>query len=107
MVFCDDRDRMVEMLNDRIEELRLLEMEPEPGSLVERTYQKEEKETLEVGHSGKKWSMPFVAAFDVLGFRFGRTVKGIQGTEKSLRKGMGSRWRYGYTYRARSVLLKK
>ena len=47
--------------------------------------------TYEVGHAEKKWSMPFVAAFDVLGYRFDGTVKGIQGAAKSLRKGMGSR----------------
>ena len=38
--------------------------------------------------------------FDFLGYRFRRNGPGIQGTERTLKKGMGSWWSDGHIYRA-------
>ena len=51
----------------------------------------------------KTWDLPFMEVFDVLGFRFRRDGKGMQGTEKTLRTGLGSLWRDGYIHRHRVV----
>ena len=52
-----------------------------------------------MGGRGKSWEMPFVETFDLLGSRFRRSGKGVQGTEQR----MGSWWRDGHICRAKSV----
>ena len=44
--------------------------------------------------------------FDFLGYRFRRNGKGIQATERTLKKGMGMWWRDAHFYRAKSVSLR-
>ena len=39
---------------------------------------------------GSGWMMLFVEVFGLLGYRFRRNGTGIQGTERKLKKGMGS-----------------
>ena len=95
------------MVNDVIEELLDLDMEPKPESLWWTcSYEEEEQLTLKVAGRGKEWDLPLREVFDVLGYRFNREGKGAQGVEKTLRKGMGSWWRDVYIYRSRSVPLK-
>ena len=66
----------------------------------------EDVTTVKVEHREKVWDLPFMEVFDVLGYRISRDGKGVQGTEKTLRKGLGSWWRDGYICRARSVPMK-
>ena len=106
-LFCHDREIFVHMVNDVIEELLDLDMEPKPESLWWTClYEEEEQLTIKVAGQGKEWDLPFREVFDVLGYRFNREGKGAQGVEKTLRKGMGSWWRDVYIYRSRSVPLK-
>ena len=56
---------------------------------------------------GKVGICLFVEAFDLVGYRFSRTMKGIPGTEKTLRKGMGSWWLDGHSTSERRVLEKE
>ena len=106
-LFCHDRKILVHMVNDIIEELLVLDMEPKPESLWWTcSYEAEKQLTLKVAGRGKEWTLPFVEVFDVLGYRFNRAGKGAQGVEKTLRKGMASWWRDVYIYRSRSVPLK-
>ena len=94
-------------MNDVIEELLDLDMEPKPKSLWWTcSCEEEEQLTLKVPGRGKEWDLPSREVFDVLGYRFNREVKGAQGVEKILRKEMGSWWRDVYVYRSRSVPLK-
>ena len=73
--FCDNKERLVCMVNDIIEEL--LDMEPKPEThRWTSTYQAEEKETLKVGHWGLAWELPFKDVFGVLGCCFHRDGKG-------------------------------
>ena len=51
----------------------------------------------------KTLDLLFMGVFEVQGYRFRRHGKG---TEKTLRKGLGSWWRDGYIYRAKSVPFK-
>ena len=57
--------------------------------------------------STENWDMPFVDAFDLLGYRFRKAGKGVQGTDKTLREGMGSWWRDVQIYRAKIVSLRR
>ena len=50
--------------------------------------------------------MPFIKVFDFLEYRFRRNGKGIQATERTLKKGMGMWWRDAHLYRAKSVSLR-
>ena len=71
------------------------------------TYKAEDGVTLEVGSRGKSWEMPCVEGFDLLLYRFRRNGKGIHGTERTLKKGMGGGWwRDARIYRAQSVSMK-
>ena len=93
------------MVNDIIEELLNLDMEPKPESLWwTSSYEEEDKLTLQVGGGGKDWELPFREVFEVLGYRFQRDGKGTQGVEKTLRKGMGSWWRDTCIYRSKMLL---
>ena len=56
-----------------------------------------------MGSRAKGWDLPFVEAFALLDCHLRRNGKWIHATEKALRKGMGSWWPDGYTYRAKSV----
>ena len=94
------------MVNDIIEELLNLDMEPKRESLWwTRSCEEEDKLSLKVGGRGKDWDLPFREVFDVLGYRFQRDGTGTQGVEKTLRKGMGSWWPDAYIYLARKVFL--
>ena len=70
------------MVNDIIRELMDLEMEPKPEPLWWTSTYDAEVGATEVGR-GKNWEMPFLEEFR-------RNGKGIQGTERTLKKGMGS-----------------
>ena len=106
-LFCHDREILVHLVNDIIEELLDLDMEPKPESLWwTSSYEEEGQITLKVTGRGKEWDLPFMEVFDVLGYRFQRDGKGTQGVEKTLRKGMGCWWRDAYIYRSKSVSLK-
>ena len=59
------------MVNDIIEELLNLDMEPKPESLWwTSSYEEEDKLTLQVGGGGKDWDLPFREVFEVLVYRF-------------------------------------
>ena len=61
------------MVNDIIEELLDLDMEPKPESLWwTRTHKHEDMRTLSVGGRDKVWDLPFSEVFEVLGHRFHR-----------------------------------
>ena len=105
-LFCHSREILVQMVNDIIEELLNLDMEPKPESLWwTSSYEEQDKLTLKVGGGGKDWDLPFREVFEVLGYHFQRDGKGTQGVEKTLRKGMGSWWRDAYICRSKSVSL--
>ena len=70
-------------------------------------HEDEDERTLKVGSRGKSWDVPFAEPFDLLCCRFRRTERGIQRTEKTLSKGMGSWWRDGFIRRATSVSLSR
>ena len=106
-IFSEDKDRMTWMVNEINEELTDVDMQPKPESLWWTSTNKEEDErTLKAGSRGKSWDLPLVEAFDLLGFRFRRSGRRIQRTEK-LSKGMGSWWRDGYIHRAKSVFFEQ
>ena len=78
-IFSDDKDKLTLVVNDIIDELMNLDMEPKPESLWWRsTYKAEDGMTLKVGSRGENWEMPFVEVFDLLEYRFRRNGKGIQ-----------------------------
>ena len=77
-LFSDHREKLICMVNDIIEELLDLDMEPKPESLWWRSTQKhEEMKILRVGSRSRVWDMPFCVYFDVLGYRFHRNGKGF------------------------------
>ena len=87
-------------------DIRYSDLDPKPESLWRTSTDKDEDErTLEVGSRGKSWDSLFVEASDLLGKRFRRTGRGIQGTERTLRKGVGGLWQDGHLCRAKSVSL--
>ena len=66
------------MVNDVIEKLLDLDMEPKPESLWWTiTYQAEEKATLKV------WDLLFEDVFDVLGYCFHRDGNASQGADRT------------------------
>ena len=72
------------MVNDIIEELLDLDVEPKPESLWwTSTYKHEDMRTSRVGGRDKVWDLTFCEVFDVLGYRFHRDGKGFQGAERS------------------------
>ena len=84
------------MVNDIIEELLDLDMEPKMESLWwTSTHQAEEKETSKVKNRGLAWDLSFTGWQRVSGCR-----------SNVCAKGMGSRWRDGYIYRSKSVPMK-
>ena len=68
------------------------------------TYKDGDERTLKVGCKGGQERLPVVEAFDLLGYRFRRTGKWLQVTEKTMRNGMGSWWWDGYIHRARKCV---
>ena len=69
----DDTEKSISMVNDIIDELMDLDMEPKPESFWwTSTYKAEDGLTLalEVGSRRKSWETPFVEVFDLLGCRF-------------------------------------
>ena len=92
------------MVNDIIEELLDLDMEPKPESLWwTSTYKHEDMRTLHVGGRDKMWDLPSCEVFDVLGYLFHRDGKGFQGAERSMCKALRSWWRDKYIYRSKTV----
>ena len=82
------------MVNDSIEELMDLDMEPKPESLRWTSIFKDEgTATLRVGGRGKTWDLPFGEVFDVPGYRFHHDGKGFQGAERTMCKCLVSWWR--------------
>ena len=74
------------MVNDIIEELLDLDMEPKPKSLWwTSTHKDEDGYNAEGGEQGHIGDLPFMVVFDVMGYRFHRDGKGAQGAEKALR----------------------
>ena len=89
-IFSDDKEKLTCMINDIIEELLDLDLEPKPESLWwMSTYKEEDKSTLKMGYAVR----PGVGSSG----RFRRTGKGVQVTEKTPRNGMGCWWQDGYT----------
>ena len=77
-LFCDNTERLVCMVNDIIEELLVLDMEPKLESLSWAcTYEREDTTTLKVGSRGNTWDLPFREVFEILGYRYHRDGKGI------------------------------
>ena len=99
-LFSDDKDRLVCMVNDTIQDLLDLDLEPK---LESSTNKDEDMTTLKVGDSEKSLDLPFKEVFDVLGYRSHRDEKGFQGAERTLCKGMGSWWRDKFIYRSKTV----
>ena len=92
------------MVNDIIEELFDLDLEPKLESLWwTSTHQFEDVSTLRVGSRDIAWDFPFRDVFEVLGYRYHRDGKGFQGAERGMCKGMGSWWRDKYIYRSKAV----
>ena len=76
-IFCHNREILIHAVNDIIEELLNLDMEPKPESLRWTcSYEEEDQLTLKVGGGGKDWDLPFRKVFEVLGYRFQRDGKG-------------------------------
>ena len=92
------------MVNDIIEQLLDLDMEPKPESLWWTcTYRDEDTTTLKVGSTGKTWDLPSREVFEVLGYRYHRDGKGFQGAERTMCKGVGCLWRDKFIYRSKTV----
>ena len=106
-LFCINRERLTCMVNDIIEELLDLDMGPKPESLWwTNTHKCEDMTTLRVGSRGNTWDLPFREVFEVLGCRCHLDVKGFQGAERTMCKGLGSWWRDKFIYRSRTVPMK-
>ena len=61
------------MVNDIIEELQDMDMEPKRESLRwTGTYKREDVTPLKVLSREKTWDLPFMEVFDVFGYRFRR-----------------------------------
>ena len=70
-LFCHDREVLVHMVNDVIEELMDLDMEPKPESLWwTSSYEEEEKLTLEVSGRRTVRSLLFKDFFCHIGILF-------------------------------------
>ena len=88
-IFSDNRDKLICMVNDIIEDLLELDMEPKPESLWwTSTHKHEDMTTLSVGSKDKVWDLQFCEVFDVLRYRFHRDGKGLQSAERSMCKAL-------------------
>ena len=90
-LFSDSRERLTCMVNDIIEELLDLDMEPKPESLWwTSTYNHEDMRTLRMEGRDKVWDLPFCEVSNVLGYRFSSRweevsrcrAQDVQGPEK-------------------------
>ena len=70
------------------------------------TDKEDDVSTLKVESRERTWGVPVMVVCDVLGYRFRRDGKGVQGTEKTHSRGLGSWWGDVYVHRAKSVPLK-
>ena len=103
-LFCENKKRLLCMVNDIIEELLDLDMEPKTESLWwTSTCKEEEKNTLQVGCRTRVWELPLREVFKILGYRYHRDGKGFQGAESTTCKGMGSLCRGTYICRSKTV----
>ena len=67
-IFSDDKEKLVCTVNDIIEELLDLDMEPKPELWRwTSTCKEEDVTTRKVRSPEKTWDTPFVEVFDVLG----------------------------------------
>ena len=68
-LFCDNKDRLVCLVNDIIEELPDLDMEPKPESLWWTcNYKDDDVRTLKIRSRGNSWDLFFfLESFEVLG----------------------------------------
>ena len=79
-IFSDDKEKLKCMVNDIIEELMDLDMEPKPESFWwTSTCKAEDEVTLKVWSMDKSWETPFVDVFDLLGYRFRMNGKVFMG----------------------------
>ena len=68
-LFCDNRERLIRMVNDTMEELLDLDEAPKQESLWwTGTHKHEDMKTLRVGSRGKIGDLPFREVFEVLGY---------------------------------------
>ena len=63
-ILSDNREKLICMVNDIIEELQDLDLEPKPEWT--RAHKHEDMSTLSVGGRDKVWDLPFCEVFDVL-----------------------------------------
>ena len=78
-LFSDSREKLICMMNDIIEELLDLNMEPKPESLWwTSTNKHEDMRTLRVEGRDKMWHLPVCEVFDVFRYRFHRDGKGFR-----------------------------
>ena len=79
-MFSHNQENLNCMMNDIIEELLDLDVEPKTESMWwTSTHKDEDMRTLCVGGRDKGWDLPFCEVVDVLGCRFHRDGKGFQG----------------------------
>ena len=74
------------MVNEIVEELLDLDMEPKP-ELLTSTLQSRGHEDFACGRQRQIVGSPFCDVFDVLGYRFHRDGKGVQGAEAQVVQG--------------------
>ena len=92
------------MVIDIIEELLDLDLGVQAGiAVVDEHLQRGRCGNTEGVKLRENMGLPFMDVFDVLGYGFSRDGKGVQGTEKTLWKGLGGWWCDGHIHRARSV----
>ena len=92
-LFFDNRDGLVCMVNDIIEELMVLDMEPKLESLWwTSTYQAEEKETLKVANRGLAWDLPFQDVFEFTGYSGWERVSGCRSNVVQRHGQLVERW---------------
>ena len=95
-LFRDNNERLICTVNDIIEELLDLDMEPKQESMWWTSTNK-----LRVGSRGKTLDRPFKEVFDVLGYITGNG-KDFQSVERTTCWGLESWWRDKFIYRSRT-----
>ena len=100
-LFCDNEGGLVCMVNDIIEEL----LDFQTGiSVVDKHVQKRGCGNTEGGKQRENLELAFHGGVRCLGLSFpSQWVKGFQGTQRTICKGMGSWWRDRCIYRSKTV----